>query len=49
MLDPSGMYPKGYHPTQIDWRLYFKGRAKRYTRTDQPPRYYLIDFSLSRQ
>ena len=43
------MYPKGYHPTQIDWRLYFKGRAKRYARTDQPPRYYLIDFGLSRQ
>ncbi|KAI0248430.1 kinase-like domain-containing protein [Lactifluus subvellereus] len=49
MLDPSGMYPKGYHPTQINRRLDFKGRAKRYTRTDRPPRYYLIDFGLSRR
>ena len=49
MLDPSGMYPKGYHPTQINLRLDFKGRAKRYTRTDRPPRYYLIDFGSSRR
>jgi hypothetical protein len=49
MLDPSRMYPKGYHPTQIHRRQDFKGRAKRYTRTDRPPRYYLIDFGLSRR
>ncbi|KAI0296108.1 kinase-like domain-containing protein [Multifurca ochricompacta] len=48
MLDPSGMYPKGYHPTQINRSRDFKGRAKRYTRTQQAPRYYLIDFGLSR-
>jgi hypothetical protein len=46
MFDPSGMYPNGYHP---DRSLNFKGRAKRYTRTERPPRYYLIDFGLSRR
>lgn len=48
MFDPSGMYPNGYHPSQINRSRSFKGRAKRYTRTDRPPRYYLIDFGLSR-
>ena len=49
MFDPSKMYPEGYHPTQIDRSRDFKSRAKRYTRTQRPPRYYLIDFGLSRQ
>jgi hypothetical protein len=49
MFDPSGMYPKGYHPVQLNRSLNFKGRAKRYTRTERPPRYYLIDFGLSRR
>ena len=49
MLDPSGMYPNGFHPTQINRSQDFKGRAKRHTRTRSPPRYYLIDFGLSRQ
>jgi len=49
MFDPSKMYPNGYHPSQINRRRDFKGRAKRYTRTERPPRYYLIDFGLSRR
>ncbi len=49
MFDPSGMFPKGYHPTRINRSRGFKGRAKGYTRTDRPPRYYLIDFGLSRR
>jgi serine/threonine protein kinase len=49
MLDPSGMYPDGFHPTQINRRPDFSGRAKRHTRTRRPPRYYLIDFGLSRR
>ena len=49
MFDPSEMYPQGYHPIQIDRTRDFKGRARRYTRTQRPPRYYLIDFGLSRQ
>ena len=49
MFDPSEMYPQGFHPTQMDRSRDFKSRAKRYTRAQRPPRYYLIDFGLSRQ
>jgi len=48
MYDPDEMYPQGYHPAQIDRSADFRGRAKGYTRTQRPPRYYLIDFGLSR-
>jgi len=49
MFDASEMYPNGYHPVQVNRSLNFKGQAKRYPRTARPPRYYLIDFGLSRQ
>jgi hypothetical protein len=49
MLDPSGMYPNGFHPIHIKRNQNFKGRAKRFTRTQRPTRYYLIDFGLSRR
>ncbi len=49
MFDPSRMYPRGYHPVQLNRSLSFKGQAKRYTRTARPPRYYFIDFGLSRR
>ena len=49
MFDPSKMYPKGFHPVKIDRNRNFKDAAKAYTRTQRPPRYYLIDFGLSRQ
>jgi len=49
MFDPSGMYPNGYHPVQVNRSLNFKGRAKCYSRTERPPRYYMIDFGLSRR
>jgi serine/threonine protein kinase len=49
MLDPSGMYPEGFHPIQINRRRNFRGAAKRYTRTSRPTKYYLIDFGSSRR
>ena len=49
MLDPSGMYPKSFHPTSIKRNKDFRGKAKAHTRTWRPPRYLLIDFGLSRQ
>jgi serine/threonine protein kinase len=49
MLDPSEMYPQGFHPVQIDRSRDFKGKSQAYDRTQRPPRYYLIDFGLSRQ
>jgi hypothetical protein len=49
MFDASKMYPKGFHPVQINRNRNFNGAAKAYTRTQRPPVYYLIDFGLSRQ
>lgn len=49
MLDPSQMYPNGFHPVKNDKNKNFKGKATAYTRTQRPPRYILIDFGLSRQ
>ncbi|KAI9451008.1 kinase-like domain-containing protein [Lactarius psammicola] len=49
MFDSSKMYPNGFHPVKIDRNRNFKGTAKAYTRTQRPPRYYFIDFGLSRQ
>ncbi|KAI0265928.1 hypothetical protein BC834DRAFT_955198 [Gloeopeniophorella convolvens] len=49
MYDPSGMYPHGYHPVKTERNKNFKGKATSFTRTQRPPRYYFIDFGLSRQ
>jgi hypothetical protein len=49
MFDPSGMYPNGFHPRNIDRNRNLKGAAMAYTRTERPPVYYFIDFGLSRQ
>jgi len=49
MLEPCGMYPKGFHPAKIDRNRDFKGKATAYSRTLRPPRYYFIDFGLSRR
>jgi len=49
MLDPSGMYPKGFHPIQVNRRRDFRGRAQSFTPTLRPKRYFLIDFGLSRR
>ena len=49
MLDPSAMYPKGFHPVRINRGRDFKGSPPRYNRTQRPPRYYLIYSSLTRQ
>ncbi|KAJ7068704.1 hypothetical protein C8F01DRAFT_1247197 [Mycena amicta] len=50
MLDPRGMYPNGFYPGDIcykDRSPDFSTRAKFYTRTQRPPRYYWIDYGLS--
>jgi hypothetical protein len=49
MFDPSDMFPEEFHPIQMNRSRDFKGVAKQYSRTQRPPRYYLIDFGLSRQ
>ncbi|KAI0065668.1 hypothetical protein BV25DRAFT_1913128 [Artomyces pyxidatus] len=46
MMDGS-MYPDSFHPIVVDRRRDWKGKAKHYTRTQRPLRYYFIDFGLS--
>lgn len=48
MLDPSGMYPRSFHPVEQSRTRDFKSRARFYTRTQRPPRYLWIDFGHSR-
>jgi hypothetical protein len=48
MLDPSNMYPDSFHPADMRRNKDFCRKAKRYSRTWRPSRYFLIDFSLSR-
>ncbi|KIJ29913.1 hypothetical protein M422DRAFT_36760 [Sphaerobolus stellatus SS14] len=48
LMDASDIYPEGFHPIAQDLTRDFKGAAKHYSRTEHPPRYYLIDLGLSR-
>ncbi|KAJ7144700.1 kinase-like domain-containing protein [Mycena filopes] len=49
MMDASNMYPGGFHFQHPELAPdFYSGRAKHYTRTQRPPKYYLIDFGLSR-
>ena len=47
-MDPTELYPNGFHPVYIDRNRNFKGKAKCYTRTEKPPKYFIIDFGLSK-
>ena len=48
MMDASAMYPSGFHPVKHNMKPDYSGRARYSTRTECPPKYYLIDFGLSR-
>lgn len=51
MMDGREMFPDGYCPipSLSDMRLDLKGRAKKHTRTERPPKYYFIDFGISKR
>lgn len=49
MMDARPMYPKSWHPTETKRTLDFKKKAKHYSRTDRPVKYYFIDFEHSRR
>jgi hypothetical protein len=49
MMDPSSLFPESFHPVEKHMRRDFTGKAKHYTRTQRPTRYYLIDFGISRR
>jgi len=49
MMDPYPMFPDLYHPRSTDRNRNFSGTPRRFSRTERPPKYYFIDFGLSRQ
>ncbi|KAI0041368.1 hypothetical protein FA95DRAFT_707815 [Auriscalpium vulgare] len=49
MYDPAPMYPIPAHPFKLTRRRDWKARVSHYTRTQKPPKYYLIDFDLARR
>ncbi|KAJ2936004.1 hypothetical protein H1R20_g1089, partial [Candolleomyces eurysporus] len=50
MMDASGLYPGGFHPIRIEKNPDLSNHSKaQYSRTEKPPKYYLIDFGLSKR
>ncbi|TFK74300.1 kinase-like protein [Pluteus cervinus] len=49
MMDGDEMFPKGWNHNFPELTPDGKKRVKAFTRTQKPPKYYLIDFGLSRQ
>ncbi|OCH84104.1 hypothetical protein OBBRIDRAFT_742165, partial [Obba rivulosa] len=49
MMDPKPLYPKMFHPVLQTYNRDRTGRAKHYTRTKRPVKYYFIDFGISRR
>lgn len=48
MMDATQLYPEPYHPVKTYMKRDFSGKAKHFTRTRRPTRYYWVDFGLSR-
>ncbi|KAF8510642.1 kinase-like domain-containing protein [Hysterangium stoloniferum] len=48
MMDAREMYPKGYHPVILSNSKDLRRYTTHYTRTERPPKYYMLDFGLSR-
>ncbi|KAH7918652.1 hypothetical protein BV22DRAFT_1041587 [Leucogyrophana mollusca] len=49
MMDASSLFIDPYHPYQPRLKRDFSGYARHYTRTQRPPKYFLIDFGISRR
>lgn len=49
MMHANDLYPGPYHPAQPHMKRDFSGYVNHLTRTQRPPKYYLIDFGLSRR
>ncbi|KAF9077759.1 kinase-like domain-containing protein [Rhodocollybia butyracea] len=49
VMDARQMYPDGHHPSRPSRTYDYKKRARHFSRTLAPPRYYLIDFGFSQQ
>lgn len=48
MMDGT-MYPEGWHPVRLGKSMSGVETARSYTRTERPPKYYFIDFGISRK
>jgi hypothetical protein len=48
-MDASSLYPNGYHSRVVDRSRDYRGSVKHYTRTERPPKYFLMDFGLPRR
>ena len=49
MFDPSSMYPESFHPMETHMKRDYSGPARYFTRTKRSPKYYFIDFGISRK
>ncbi|OCH83831.1 hypothetical protein OBBRIDRAFT_808715 [Obba rivulosa] len=49
MMGPKPLYTKMFHPVLQTYNRDRTGRAKHYTWTKRPVKYYLIDFGISRR
>ena len=49
MMDGSNLCIEPFHPVNPSMKRDFSGFARFKTRTEQPPKYYFIDFGLSRR
>lgn len=47
MMDPRPMYPDMFHPLSPDMDVALRKKAKHFTRTERPVKYYFIDFGIS--
>jgi hypothetical protein len=47
MMDATPMYPEMYHPIRTELKSDFSGPASHFSRTERPPRYYIVDFGIS--
>ena len=48
-MDPEKLYLDAFHPCSPLMKRDFSGYARYKTRTERPPRYFMIDFGLSRR
>ncbi|KIJ18458.1 hypothetical protein PAXINDRAFT_167058 [Paxillus involutus ATCC 200175] len=49
MVDASSLYVDAFHPVVPSMKRDYSGYARYRTRTQRPPKYFLIDFGLSRR
>ncbi|KAG2367123.1 hypothetical protein BDR07DRAFT_1351562 [Suillus spraguei] len=49
MMDAKDLCAEPYHPVVLHMKRDFSGHVSHYTRTQHPPKYYFIDFGLSRR